>query len=135
MVCRTSSGCFATSNPPTVARPDVGPSKPHRMRMVVDLPAPLGPRNPKISPRRTSIDTLSTATKSPKRFVSCSILTAGPACADSGSTLHLLLADQRDEHVFKRRHNALVRERAQRRQLLDGGRALVDEHVHRIAAR
>jgi hypothetical protein len=27
---------------------------PQSMRMVVDLPAPLGPRKPKISPRRTS---------------------------------------------------------------------------------
>ena len=37
--------------PPTIAVPDVGRSRPHSIRMVVDLPAPLLPRNPKISPR------------------------------------------------------------------------------------
>src|SRR5262245_47504548 len=56
--------------PPTVAAPEVGASRPQSMRMVVDLPAPLLPRKPKISPRATSNDTLSTATKSPKRRVS-----------------------------------------------------------------
>jgi hypothetical protein len=35
-----------TSRPSTVARPSVAPSEPVRMRMVVDLPAPLGPRKP-----------------------------------------------------------------------------------------
>jgi hypothetical protein len=55
--------------PPTVADPDVGCSRPHSIRIVVDLPAPLLPRNPKISPARTSKDTSSTATKFPKRRV------------------------------------------------------------------
>ena len=32
------------------ARPEVGSVRPRSMRMVVVLPAPLGPRNPKISP-------------------------------------------------------------------------------------
>ena len=40
------------------------------MRIVVDLPAPLLPRKPKISPCSTSNDTRSTATKAPKRRVS-----------------------------------------------------------------
>ena len=40
------------------------------MRMSVDLPAPLGPSSPKISPSRTSKEIPSTAVKSPKRFVS-----------------------------------------------------------------
>ena len=57
--------------PPTVAVPDVGRSSPHSMRIVVDLPAPLLPRKPKISPARTSNDTSLTATKSPKRRVRC----------------------------------------------------------------
>ena len=47
----TSSGLRLTSTPSTVAVPDVGLNSPHIMRMVVDLPAPLAPRNPKISPR------------------------------------------------------------------------------------
>ena len=39
-----------------------------RMRMVVDLPAPFGPRKPTISPRFTSNETLSSALKLPKRL-------------------------------------------------------------------
>ena len=45
-------GIAVTSTPPTCAVPEVGSSRPHSMRMVVDLPAPLLPRKPKISPRR-----------------------------------------------------------------------------------
>ena len=41
------------------------------MRIVVDLPAPLLPRNPNISPRPTSNDTSSTATNAPNRRVRC----------------------------------------------------------------
>src|SRR5262245_40879581 len=67
--CFTPSGFCATSMPPTIALPDVGRSSPHSMRIVVDLPAPLLPRNPKISPRRTSNVTRSTATNCPKRRV------------------------------------------------------------------
>ena len=54
------------------------------MRIVVDFPAPLLPRKPKISPRRTSNDRLSTATKCPKRRVRprTSIALARPACGD-----------------------------------------------------
>src|SRR5687767_4474059 len=64
----TPSGSRPTSMPPTVAVPEVGFNSPHNMRMVVDLPAPLLPRKPKISPARTSNDTLLTATKAPKRL-------------------------------------------------------------------
>ena len=32
-------------------RPALGRNRPHRMRMMVDLPAPFGPRKPMISPR------------------------------------------------------------------------------------
>src|SRR5215510_13514622 len=67
----TPSGSFVTSTPPTAAVPDVGASSPHSMRIVVDFPAPLLPRNPKISPSRTSNETSLTATKSPKRRVRC----------------------------------------------------------------
>src|SRR5712691_7075947 len=71
-----ASDCVAISLPPTVALPEVGCSRPHSMRMVVDLPAPLGPRNPKISPRVTSRLIWSTATKLPKRFTKSRISTA-----------------------------------------------------------
>src|ERR1051325_12187946 len=46
-------GFSAISYPPTVIRPSVGGMKPVIMRMEVDLPAPLGPRNPSTSPRST----------------------------------------------------------------------------------
>ena len=42
--------------------PVIGETQPI-MRMVEDLPAPLGPRNPKTSPRRSSKSTPSTAVK------------------------------------------------------------------------
>jgi len=63
MVRRISSGFLATSNPFTEALPDVGVNRPHNMRITVDFPAPLGPRNPKISPFSTARETSSTATK------------------------------------------------------------------------
>src|SRR4051812_33831278 len=43
------------------------------MLMVVDLPAPLGPRNPKTSPCSTSKLTPLTATKSPNFRTSCRV--------------------------------------------------------------
>ena len=55
------------------AVPAVGVMKPASIRMVVDLPAPLGPRKPSTSPRRTLNDTLSTAVNAPKRLVRPSI--------------------------------------------------------------
>jgi hypothetical protein len=45
------------------------------IRIVEDLPAPLGPRKPKASPRRTSTSMPSTATKSPKVLVNPRALT------------------------------------------------------------
>ncbi len=46
-----------TSKPATVPAPELGWSSPHSMRMVVVLPAPLGPRKPNTSPRPTSNET------------------------------------------------------------------------------
>ena len=43
--------------------------KPVIMRMVVDLPAPFGPRKPSTSPRSTVNETSFTATFGPKAFV------------------------------------------------------------------
>ena len=58
------------SNPKTRARPDVGRSWSRSRRIVVDFPAPFGPRKPKISPVFTSRSRPSTAARSPKHFVS-----------------------------------------------------------------
>src|SRR5580704_2244538 len=76
MVRRISSGCVATSKPLTLALPEVGVSNPQSTRMVVDFPAPLGPRKPKISPLDTSRETWSTATKEPKVLTKSVIWTA-----------------------------------------------------------
>src|SRR5215471_13771474 len=57
------------SNPATRPTPLVGGRMPVSMRMVVDLPAPLGPRTPKIWPSRTRKEMWSTAVKLPKTRV------------------------------------------------------------------
>src|SRR5690349_8692631 len=51
------------------------------IRIVDDLPAPLGPRKPNASPRRTSTSMPSTATKSPKVLVSPRALSRTSVCA------------------------------------------------------
>src|SRR5262245_49394728 len=60
-----ASGALARSWPSISTRPAVGLSRPAIIRIVVVLPAPLGPRNPWISPSATSRLTPFTATKSP----------------------------------------------------------------------
>src|ERR1700675_2014631 len=121
----TASDSFDTSNPLTDALPEVGSSNPHRMRMVVDLPAPLGPRKPKISPRWTARLTWSTAVNVPKRLTKSRISTALSVsiCGSGG-------AGQCDEDVFERRGDALHRCSAHGGlQLLEGGTAGFDENV------
>src|SRR5437588_438748 len=61
--------CAAYLRPLTVVEPDVGASSPTIIRIVVDFPAPLGPRNPVTIPGRTVNDRSCTATLSPYRFV------------------------------------------------------------------
>src|SRR5918995_2432038 len=56
--------------PRTRSSPSVTGDTQAIMRMVVVLPAPLGPRKPNTSPRRTEKSMPSTATSSPKRLVS-----------------------------------------------------------------
>jgi hypothetical protein len=51
---RRPRAILATSTPATRAVPDVGASRVARTRSVVVLPAPFGPRRPKISPSRHS---------------------------------------------------------------------------------
>ena len=60
----------AGSMPSTRSTPSVTGETQPIMRMVELLPAPLGPRKPKASPRRTSKSTASTAVNDPKRLVS-----------------------------------------------------------------
>src|SRR5438067_5840232 len=63
-----SIGDSSTSKPPTVILPAVGGMKPVIMRIVVDLPAPFGPRKPSTSPRSTVNEMSSTARFGPKAF-------------------------------------------------------------------
>src|SRR5687767_12758392 len=72
-------GDSATSKPPMLTRPEVGGMKPVIMRMVVDLPAPFGPRKPSTSPRSTLKEMPSTARFAPKAFtrLSMRIISAG----------------------------------------------------------
>src|SRR3954463_14971358 len=55
-------------------RPPVGGMKPVTIRMVVDLPAPFGPRKPSTSPRSTLKEMSSTARLAPKVLTRFSIL-------------------------------------------------------------
>src|SRR4051812_8262083 len=65
---RALSGSSATSWPAIATRPLVAPRKPARMRSVVLLPAPFGPRNPTTSPLSTRNETSFTASCAPYRF-------------------------------------------------------------------
>src|SRR4051812_40401897 len=69
---RTSSGSSCTSNPATFVLPEVGLINPVMIRIVVVLPAALGPRIAKNSPLFTVSETSSTAVRSPNRLTTCS---------------------------------------------------------------
>ena len=71
--------------PRMVADPESGLKMSSMMRMVVVLPAPLGPSRPKTSPGSISNDTSSTARVSPNDLLRCSTTTdeAGMALAPS----------------------------------------------------
>src|ERR1700719_66583 len=58
-------GGVVMSSPQITAVPAVGARNPVIIFIVVDLPAPFGPRNPNTSPAGTLNDTLSTATTGP----------------------------------------------------------------------
>ena len=60
--------------PQMAAVPDVGGMKPVIIRIVVDFPAPFGPRKPSTSPFSTAKEMPLTASKLPKRFFRLSTL-------------------------------------------------------------
>src|SRR5215471_10513105 len=77
-ICRfTSTGYASRSRPRMSIFPELGASKPVSILIVVDLPAPLGPRKPKNCPGATRRLTSSTATRSPKRRVNPSVEMVG----------------------------------------------------------
>src|SRR5271154_331310 len=73
----TSTGLSTKSLPRICIRPDVGASSPVSIFIVVDLPAPFGPRKPKNCPGATRRFTSCTAVRSPNRRVKCSVAIAG----------------------------------------------------------
>src|SRR5271157_1256312 len=135
MFWRTVSGYLLTSNPTTSARPDVGFSSPQSMRIVVDLPAPFGPRKPKISPLRTVRLTWSTATKLPNRLTRFSTTTELWFSGMSGSPR----ADRVHKQVFNRwrdlqnRIKRNLRTREPGFKLRNAERRAVHYHVQPIA--
>src|SRR6266568_2218202 len=74
----TSIGFSCTSSPHTETAPALGGMKPVIMRIVVDLPAPLGPRKPITLPFPTSNETPSTARFGPKDLLRFSTLITAP---------------------------------------------------------
>src|SRR5258708_20285585 len=62
MIRLTASGWAPASRPPTVTAPESGRARVVKMRIVVDLPAPLGPSRAKTEPAETSRLTPSSAT-------------------------------------------------------------------------
>ena len=63
---RISGPCVAGSSPRIASSPPDGGETAATIRIVEDLPAPLGPRNPKDSPGRTSRSMPRTASTSPR---------------------------------------------------------------------
>src|SRR3712207_178975 len=91
------------------------------MPMVVDLPAPFGPRNPKTAPAPTSNEIPSTAVNFPYRLTSPSTpttFTAAPACS------HCTAATSRTRRLFpfhlRHRRHAVEQERHEVRVLATG---------------
>src|SRR5262249_21685558 len=70
ILLRTASRSRITSCPATSAEPAVGTARVHSILIVVDFPAPFGPRSPNTSPCLTSKSTPRTACTSPYRFSS-----------------------------------------------------------------
>ena len=75
----TSIGFSKTSKPATFTLPLLGGKTPVIIRMVVVLPAPLGPRKPTISPRATSKLTRSMAMTGPKYLLRSWTLIIAPS--------------------------------------------------------
>src|SRR3989442_9639170 len=92
---RAALGLAMISKPPTVTVPSVAGMNPVIMRMVVDLPAPLGPRKPSTSPRSTPKEMPSTARFAPNVFTRFSILIIGLELR-KGGIITQLLAEEKD---------------------------------------
>src|SRR5262245_37526694 len=109
MLARSARRSVRTSCPATDPAPEVGSSSPISILIVVVLPARLGPRRPKISPRATEKLTRSTATKSPNaRLSSCTSIAGASSrrrAAGRSDTGALRLFHPLDEHVLEGRNH------------------------------
>src|SRR5260221_1111063 len=76
-----SGGALVTSTPSKRMRPSLGRKSPAMQLKKVDLPAPLGPMRPTISPASTCRSALATALKLPKAFATFSALSSMAALA------------------------------------------------------
>src|SRR6516225_4771975 len=81
-------GCVVMSYPHTIAVPAVGARKPVIIFIVVDLPAPLGPRKPSTSPRGTVKEMSSTAFSGPKCLARCRISSIALPSVQIAETLY-----------------------------------------------
>ena len=81
-------GRSANCSPLMVAVPDVGDVSPTTTRMVVDLPAPLGPRNPVTRPGWAEKETWSTAVYRPCFLVSDSTVIMSRSLAAAAPCVH-----------------------------------------------
>src|SRR4030095_16350741 len=97
--------------------PEVGGMKPVIMRMVVDLPAPFGPRKPSTSPRSTLKEMPSTARLGPKAFTRLSIWIIW---TDRGSGAAAYTLRRRFSHTPQEQTHADIR-KISRRGLLGPG--------------
>src|SRR5271169_3502086 len=81
-------GCVVMSWPQTIAVPAVGARKPVIIFIVVDLPAPFGPRKPSTSPRGTVKEMSSTAFSGPKCLTRCRISSMALSSVQIAETLY-----------------------------------------------
>src|SRR6516162_8735595 len=81
-------GSVVTSCPHTIAVPLVGARKPVIIFIVVDLPAPFGPRKPSTSPRGTVKEMSSTAFSGPKCLTRCRISSIALSSLQIAETLY-----------------------------------------------
>src|SRR5215210_5570284 len=76
--------------------------KPVTMRMVVDLPAPLGPRKPRTSPRSTANERSLTAIFGPNALVRfCTLITAFPPEGLAAASFFAVV-NKRAQPIFNR---------------------------------
>src|ERR1700751_385461 len=91
-------GWVAMSQPQMIAVPEEGARNPVIIFIVVDLPAPFGPRKPSTSPRGTVKETSSTAISGPNDLTRC-LISSIPECPPKGGARLGLAAARSDKEL------------------------------------